>query len=76
MMRESRAFSAWETPAMVPPVPAPHTKACSRPRVWRRISAPVPRCARKLAGFSNWSANSAVPGGSCAAACGPCMRSM
>jgi len=34
-------FRAWETPAMVPPVPAPHTKAWTRPPVWRHISSPA-----------------------------------
>lgn len=33
-------MSAADTPAMVPPVPAPDTNACSRPPVCCRISRP------------------------------------
>ena len=44
-------------PAIVPPVPAPETKASSFPPVWRIISGPVPwKWASKLEEFSNWSA--------------------
>ena len=46
-------------PAMVPPVPAPHTKASTCPPSWAQISSPVFRWARKLARFSNWFANRA-----------------
>lgn len=54
-----RCFSVVDTPAMVPPVPAPQTNASTLPPAWSQISRPVRRCARKLARFSNWSKNQA-----------------
>jgi hypothetical protein len=47
-------LSTWPTPVMVPPVPAPATKALTLPSVSAQISsAVVATCAAGLSGFSN-----------------------
>ena len=41
LMEGSNCFKIFDTPAIVPPVPAPQTKPWRVPRVWFQISVPV-----------------------------------
>jgi hypothetical protein len=51
-----RAFSARETPMIVPVVPMADTKCVTRPSVAAQISGPVAASwARQLSGLANWS---------------------